>query len=253
MVQVIRRAAAIMAVLGTGGEARLAAIAGRTGLQKTTTSNILRTLVETGWLAKSAEGAYRVGPAVMELARPAFVRTAVMGAAEGCVRELAELTREAAVLTICDRGAMLMVAKAVHEQGVTVNAGAFLKYGPYTTATGRVLLAYMDEGMRAAFVKREGLPAEAWPGVTTAAGLETALARVRAEGIVVKEIGDNDVQALAVPVFGPDHCAWAALGVFMPAMRFRGKHRTHVVLCLREAGGRLGRMLSGPQAAGQRQ
>ncbi|MFH1708093.1 MAG: IclR family transcriptional regulator C-terminal domain-containing protein [Planctomycetota bacterium] len=232
MVQVIRRAAAI---------------AGRTGLQKTTTSNILRTLVETGWLAKSSEGAYRVGPAVMDLARPAFIRTAVMAAAESHVRALAELTREAAVLTICDRGEMLMVAKEVCEQGVMANAGAFLKYAPYATATGRVLLAYMDHGARAAFVKHEGLPTDAWPGVATAAGLEMALARIRAEGILVKEKGDNDVQALAVPVFGPDRRAWAALGVFMPAMRFRGKHRTFVITSLHEAGERLGRMLSGPQ------
>jgi DNA-binding IclR family transcriptional regulator len=84
-------------------------------------------------------------------------------------------------------------------------------------------------------LRKHGTPGKRWDGIASKAGLKKALAVIRKEGRALSPSADGQAMRIAVPVFGPDSEVWAALGVSLPASRFRGKHRTTVVKKLEQA------------------
>ena len=246
MVQVLKRADAILSLLGSRGTVPFGDIVKHTGLKKTTLSNILKTLLGLRYIHRAESGSYTLGPALLELAGRTIRKDAVLALAEEQTRRLAHATQEAAVITMYDGGELTMIAKAVYDRGVTVNTDMFKSYTGYTTATGRILLAHLSESDLKAFIRMKGWPREAWGGIHTETALETELARIRKAGIEIKAPNEGEVQALAVPVFGADGKVWAALGVYLPKERFKGSHKTRIIRQLKQAGNDISCLLKEP-------
>jgi DNA-binding IclR family transcriptional regulator len=115
---------------------------------------------------------------------------------------------------------------------------------PYAIATGRAILAHVDEDTLQAVVKRHGMPGEQWDGIRTMRALKSSLKEIRRSGRASCASSRGSVHAVGMPVFGPEKQVWASMGVFLPASRFRGAHKKGIIRELSRAAERMSHILS---------
>src|SRR5690349_1694179 len=209
-----------MAILGELADARSELgtneIARRTGINVSTISRILATLVGGGLVEHvTASGRYRLGLGVVRLASAVRERLDIRLLTRPHLAELASLTRETATLSVpgeheattLDFVQSPLSVRSVAEIGRISAANA--------TAVGKVFLAYggtPPAGRLTAYTERtivdQGMLA-----------VEVARARERGWAEAAGE-REEDLNAVAAPVLGPAGALVAILGVQGPAVRF---------------------------------
>jgi IclR family pca regulon transcriptional regulator len=242
MIQVLERTDEILSLLSVKGTLALKDIEHETKLKKTTLSNILKTLSTLGYVKKIEEGIYSLGNRVADLGKRVIKKQSVLSIADTIVHDLAEKTQEAGVVAMYEQGEILVIAKAIYEQDITVHANTISKYAPYGTVTGRTLVAHLPKDELGRFLKANGLPGKKWPGITSRTKLDKELAKIRKEQFLLRK--KSPVTAMAVPIFGTDNAVWTSLGLCMPEVRFKGTHRKKVMEELKKAGERMTRLLA---------
>jgi len=214
-VAAVQRAVAILDELAAArGELGTNEIARRTGINVSTVSRILATLAGGGLVDHiAATGRYRLGAGVLRLASAAGLD--VRSLVRPHLEELGRSIGETATLSVpgeheaftLDFVQSPLTVRSVAEVGRTSAAHA--------TAVGKVFLAYggtMPSGDLKAYTKRTIVD----PGV-----LEAELATIRDRGWA-QAIGEreDDLNAVAAPVFDRGGKLAAILGVQGPAVRF---------------------------------
>ena len=196
-------------------------IARRTGINVSTISRILATLVSGGLVEHvTATGRYRLGLGVVRLASAVHERLDIRLLARPHLAELASVTRETATLSVpgeheattLDFVQSPLSVRSVAEVGRTSAAHA--------TAVGKVFLAHggtlptssLPTGTLAAYTKRT---------IVDPAVLEVEVARARDRGWA-EAVGEReeDLNAIAAPVLSPAGTLVAIIGVQGPAVRF---------------------------------
>jgi len=240
MIQVLVRAFGILEHLSAEESASLTELAEATGLKKSTLCNILKTLVDLGYVTKTQRGSYRLGPRLGELARPELQQDALVRLGRDAVVALAEATGEVGQLVVVREGERYILAEARSRQGLIVNT-AVLEGTLAGTATGRVMLAHRYESDLKDVMRR----AKATNGSVeeSLTELKKVLQKVRKEGMSEYHPRGREVVGLAVPVFCGTEVV-AALGTYLPSVRFRGKHKKEVINLLKRAGKGLSLRLS---------
>lgn len=241
MIQVIERVSEIMNVLAAG-EATLATLATRTGVQKSTLCNILRTLQDIGYVDRAADGRYCIGRGLLDLAASAPRRDPVETVGRPVVEQLAERLGETAVVAVLRGGQRWNVVRVSSEADVVVNSQSIDKGNLYNTSTGRLLLAHADRAEFNRVIALHGLPGAAWDGIRSMAALEARLGEVRALPIVTRINDNGDVHQMAAAVVVRGRVI-AAVGVAAVGSRCTGEHvqRIHGALC--SAARQLGRAI----------
>ena len=216
-VAAVQRAIAILGELaGARGELGTNEIARRTGINVSTISRILATLVSGGLVEHvAATGRYRLGLGVVRLASAVHERLDIRALARPHLADLVSLTRETATLSVpgeheattLDFVQSPLSVRSVAEVGRTSAAHA--------TAVGKVFLAYggtPPTGSLAAYTERT---------IVDQAVLAVEVARARERGWA-EAAGEReeDLNAVAAPVLGPAGTLVAVLGVQGPAARF---------------------------------
>ena len=209
-----------VAILGELADARTELgtneIARRTGINVSTISRILATLVSGGLVEHvAATGRYRLGLGVVRLASAVPERLDIRALARPHLAELVSLTRETATLSVpgeheattLDFLPSPLSVRSVAEIGRTSTAHA--------TAVGTVFLAYggtPPAGRLTAYTERTIVDQDI---------LEVEVARARERGWA-EAAGEReeDLNAVAVPELGPERALVAILGVQGPAVRF---------------------------------
>ena len=242
MIQVLKRSSVILDLFRDRSEISLSDVVDALGIRLTTACNIVRAMVELDWLRKE-NGGYRLGRGIYSMALPELRKRTLMAVAEEEAFRLSGMVREGVVISGLFQGEKINFIKTVYDQDIMVNAKMYADGSFYGTATGRVLLAYAHEATRQAVFERYPVP-NGPSGLDGRAVLDSELARVRRRGLAIKNGTDSHVAALAAPVFGSDHQLWAAVGVFLPSVRFRGDHRRGVIKCTREAGKRMSALIA---------
>lgn len=243
MIQVLERAATILDLLRREEGLSFTEVWKGSGLNKATASNILKSLATLGFAEKGGDDRYRLGPKVVELARPLLRGRELLGAAEECVAALAERVRETATVSALRHGERCRLAKAECGQSVAVDVGYDTRAGLWSTATGRVLAAHADADELALILEHNGLPGDVWPEARTRRRLTGLLKRIRKEGLCEAPSRDGQAVAVATPVFGPAGEFVAALGVAVPSYRYEGKRREAALTELKAAARRMGEAL----------
>jgi DNA-binding IclR family transcriptional regulator len=209
-----------VAILGELADARTELgtneIARRTGINVSTISRILATLVSGGLVEHvAATGRYRLGLGVVRLANAVHERLDIASLARPHLTELASRTKETATLSVpgeheavtLDFVQSPLSVRSVAEVGRTSVAHA--------TAVGKVLLAYggtLPEGALRVYTDRT---------IVDLAVLQVEVARAGERGWA-EAVGEReeDLNAVAAPVLGPAGKLVAILGVQGPAARF---------------------------------
>lgn len=202
-----------------GGEWNASELARALGVPRTTCFRMLRTLAQEGFLV--AEGAsYRLGPGLVRLGLSTLERLpwrrAGVPVLTALSRELGETTHLA---MLCDdRSLLVEVADCADTTRVAGRPGTAVRI--HTSATGKVLLAFLGKEEREALLSRMDYPAATARTITTRAALTRELNAVRLRGYAVDdEECLEGVRCVAVPVRDGSGEVVAALGLTGPAGR----------------------------------
>ena len=239
-VESVQRAIAVLNVLGGAhGELGTNEIARRTGLNVSTVSRLLATLVDGGLVRHiPATGRYRLGIRILQLASVARENLDIPALARPYLEELTELTGETATLSMPGRRDVLTVDFAQSDSSVRSVAAIGRDSVAHATAVGKVFLAWggrLPEGELAAYTGRT---------VTDRAALAVQLDKVRAQGWA-QAAGEREAElnAVAAPVCDAAGRLVAILGVQGPAARFTQRAMRAAAGAVRERAALIASML----------
>ncbi len=193
-------------------------IARRTGINGSTVSRLLSTLVSDELVSRvEATGYFRLGPRLVEFGNAALARVDIRERCRPRLEALTETTGETSTLSVPYREGTITVDFVQSPSTVRSVAELGRPAVAHATATGKVYLAYTDT------VAPETLTSYTDKTITDRRTLDSQISSVRqrgwAQAIGEREIGLN---AIACPVLSPTGLV-AILGVQGPAQRFGPK------------------------------
>jgi DNA-binding IclR family transcriptional regulator len=209
-----------VAILGELADARTELgtneIARRTGINVSTISRILATLVSGGLVEHvAATGRYRLGLGLVRLANAVHERLDIRSLARPHLTELASRTKETATVSVPGEHEAITLDFVQSPLSVRSVAEVGRASAAHATAVGKVYLAYggtPPAGGLIFYTERT---------IVDPAVLQLELARVTERGWA-QAVGEReeDLNAVAVPVLNPAGALVAILGVQGPAARF---------------------------------
>jgi DNA-binding IclR family transcriptional regulator len=216
-VAAVERAAAVLDALAEGGELGTNELARRTGLHPSSVSRLLATLADAG-LAEHvpATGRYRLGLRLLELGNAVLARLDLREIARPHLRALVDETGETATLSAPGDPDAITVDFVLSASSVQSVARVGRPSIAHATATGKVALAFGDvappKGPLRAYSERTIVDREA---------LAREVERVRGQGWA-QAVGEReeDLDAIAAPVYGSRGELAAVLGIQGPSSRF---------------------------------
>jgi IclR family acetate operon transcriptional repressor len=219
---VVRAMRVLDAFLDMPGEAGTNELARRTGINPSTVSRLLSTLVAGGYVEHLPDsGRYRLGPHLIRLANHMMSSLDLRTLARPHLVALEEATGETATLSIAGEREAVTVDFVASRQSVASVARVGRPSVAHATATGKVMLAFGGTPPLSGELQR-------FTDRTLADGkaLRREIEQVREQGWAqaVKE-RESDLNAVAAPVYGASGTLAAILGVQGPASRFGRKRR----------------------------
>ena len=245
MIQVLHRAFDILELLAKDPDRPkpLGEVAGALSLNSATCANILKTMVDRGYVRQEApKKGYTIGLAWRGFVREDVRYRRLITAAEAPMTHLASSVRETVLLAVLEGQRRFNLCLVEGDASLQVRRDIIISDDIYRTATGRLLLAHLGPASLEAVLVRRGLPRpEEWPEAGSPDELRSTLARVRDEGRVIITRGDLVAMAYPIRVGG---AVTAALGLYLPAFRFDGEHRGRVLQDMEETAGTISRHLA---------
>ena len=226
----VARASRILVQLGEQRDGRTAKeVAVALSLPLPTTYHLLGTLVAEGFVTKDSRRRYRLGPALGTIA-DAYVRQ--FSPPEYLVRplhRLAEDTGETVYVVMWRHDRIVVLASLEGGSAVRVSS-ASLGYveSAHARASGKLLLAFAPEEVRAAYLALNPLAAITSRTIVQPDEFELELERIRLRGYAVdEEEFQEGVSCVAAPVIEGANVV-SAYSVSAPSERF-GRRRTELI------------------------
>ncbi len=217
----VGRAFAVLDALADGGrELGTNEIARRTGVNASTVSRLLATLVEVGVVEHVRDsGRYRLGLRLLELSSVVLARLDVREVARPQLRRLVQATGETATLSAPGERTAITVDYVQSPSSVQSVARLGRPGVLHATATGKVMLAFG----RAA-VPTGRLPRYSERTIATREALVEEIERVRGQGWA-RALGEREpeLNAIAAPILNDRRELAAIVGLQGPASRFTGE------------------------------
>ena len=237
-VDTIGKATRLLGLLGESGEgATLSRLARTSGYPLSSTHRLLASLRRDGFVTlDETTKRYALGLRLFQLGAAVAAERGYSGASLPVVRELAEVTGEAGLMTVLDGRDQVCVhhVPGRHSVGVRPRTGG--RDPLHATATGKVLVALAAPRVRERLLDAVELEALTPRTITARARFREEVAAVGAQGFAVAdEEHELGVRSVAVPVPGPAGHAVAALAVSSPAYRTTVAGAVRLVPVLRAA------------------
>ena len=236
----------------------LAALSRELELSKPTALRLLAALEREGLVVRhETSGAYRLGPAAIELGARAQRSNSIASAARAEMENLTRATGETSSIEILsdDETVILDEVQGGHLIGTSPSVGT--RWPAHATSTGKVLLAAMlerDPTVIQKMAKRAGgkLQRLTATTITTPPRLTAALERVSKQGYstAIGELEEGYV-ALGAPVRNHQGSVVAAISLGGPSTRFTDSRIPRLARLVREAGDKISQRLGWiPRSAG---
>jgi DNA-binding IclR family transcriptional regulator len=227
MIRVLHKAFDILEYLAqdAGRRRKLKEISAQLKLNSATCAHILKTMVQRGYAdQEKSRGGYMSGPMIYYLAKKDSYRADLAFVARPLMADLVKKVNETVQLAVLHGGKRSVIVQMEGDRDIQVNSGRLFLEDVYRTATGRMLLAHLDRKGLDDFIAREGLPGANWPEAGSRKKLEAALVGIKSQKVICRW-PSPDIVGLASPIIEDGKVA-AALGLFLPASRFKGAHKT---------------------------
>ena len=244
-VQSVDRAVAILFLLAQHGEAGVTELAAELGVHKSTAFRLIGALESGSLIDQDGDrGKYRLGRGVLRLAAATAGRLELPTESRPVCRQLAAELGEAVNIAILDRGEATNILQEYGTSSITGRNWIGQRTPLHATASGKVLLAYMD-AVALKEVLSSTLHRYTGHTVTEPQVLEAQLATVREQGWAsTSEEFEIGLNALAAPVYDATGEVVAAVGVSGPSYRLTAESYPAVAETLlaaaREISARLG-------------
>jgi len=228
MIQVVERVFTILEELSLDGEVTLESLARLTGLNRGTLCNILRSLIELGYVERTRSSHYELTSRFRELTGGIRFPEGERALFRRCVESLAERTGESGVLAMLHGDRVAVVTQAQHPRVLMLNTvEIYAALSLYHSVSGRILVAQLEPEERSALCARTGFPGSAWDDIGSLQELERTCAKIRREGISVMKNPEEEIIALAVPV--RRGCRRMSLGLTVPLSRCSPPRRRKII------------------------
>jgi DNA-binding IclR family transcriptional regulator len=216
-----RGLAVIEALARAAGPLGPSEIAEVTSLDRATTSRLLQTLVDEGFVKRSGHGRYALTSKLLELASSNGATSGLRDIARPFMRELRDLYEETIHLGIVENDRVVYIEKfePAHQRVALVTAvGQSMPV--HSTALGKAILAEMPETARDAILARIDFAPRTASTITTRADYLVELARTHERGYGVDH-GENlpDASCVAAPIRDSSGEVAAALSMSSPTFR----------------------------------
>ena len=191
----------------------LSEIARRASLPLTTTHRLLAELCAEGALEREADGTYRIGLRLWEIASLAPRGVPLREAALPFLEDLYEVTHENAQLGVREGRDVVYIERIAGRRAVGVLTRVGGRFPLHASGIGLVLLAHAPDHVRRAVL--EGPLQRFTPyTVTDPARLERILSQVRRDGVaIVERQVTDDAMSVAAPITDASGEVIAALSV----------------------------------------
>lgn len=220
MVQVIIKAFDILELIAQadGQALTLTEISAELGISQPTAANIINTMVSRGYVEHvGKKKGYKLGPTAFRLTNVVAYEQDLVEVSKRPMEELTLQLNETCLLGVLrnHKRLILHVTNSNHDIQVQVRS----ERSVYETASGRLLLAYLDEKERARFLHHNRLPSHSlWAEASTEVGIVEALSAIKNKGLAVTHLIERHVKGFAVPIFTKGKVV-AALSIFLPEYR----------------------------------
>ena len=180
----------------------LAQISDRLAIPKSTAHNLLRTLVERGYVERPDRDHYALGTAICPLTLAVRVNVEVRDRAAPLLRELADGCRASSFLVVRDHGRALYVYAVESPQRLRARTLVGERFFLHCTGVGKAILAFLPPGESRRIVAEEGLPSITSTTITDVRALARELAEVRSRGYAVdRSEHELCTYCVAAPIF----------------------------------------------------
>jgi len=202
--------------------ATLSALSRRLGSPKSSLLYLLRPMTRLGYLMRSPDGHYRLGPAAFTLAMAALSNRELPEMARPFLEDLAGTSGETALLATMagDAPAAVYIDKVESQNTVRYMARIGERRPLYCSAIGKLLLAYLPPVKRQEYLKTTRLRALTPKTPVTRAALRRELDEIRSTGLSVS-VDEITLGAagVAAPVFDRSGEVVAGLVLGAPSQR----------------------------------
>jgi IclR family KDG regulon transcriptional repressor len=223
MIQVIHRALDIVEFIAkdTTKEFGLGEISESLELNKGTCANIIKTLVNRGYLAQSGKKqGYKLGSGAYYLTGNYSNKKELLQVSREPMKEVQRKINECCILAIIKENKRYTLHKESSTQVLQVITNNEEK-NVYLTATGRMILACMDTQEQELFIQKYGLPSEMWDGVEDKDDLIQELNKIKEKQLAIHYDGAH-VVGVGAPIY-KNGTVIASLGIYLPEVRFNYK------------------------------
>ncbi|MDT7579326.1 MAG: hypothetical protein QOK35_590 [Pseudonocardiales bacterium] len=250
-VQSVDRAISILYLLAERGDAGVTEVAAALGVHKSTAFRLIAALEAGSLVEQDGERRkYHLGRGILRLAGATTGRLELPTESRQVCRQLAAELGEAVNVAILDSDEATNILQEYGPSAITGRNWIGQRTPLHATASGKVLLAWMDAVALKEFLASE-LHRYTPASVTKPAALEAELARVREEGWAsTTEEFEAGLNAVAAPIFDATGEVVGAVGVSGPSYRLTVESFPAVagrlVSGAREISARLGNFRRGP-------
>ncbi len=220
MIQVINRALDIMELVSQDRSRlyTLSEISNKLKLNNGTCANIIKTLVNRGYLEREGRmTGYRLGSMSYLLTGNYSHKRELLKAASGPMDNLLDELNESCILSVLKDNMRLVL----HEVKSTNELQVINKKEKevYRTSTGRMILACLDKKEQKKFIKKYGLPSqEIWPEIEDEEDLMIELVKIRKKQLAM-QTSASLIIGMAAPIFKEGNII-ASIGIYVPKIRF---------------------------------
>ena len=220
--QSVSRALRALELIAEAGELGVTELGRRLGVHKATASRLASTLAERGMVERNpVTDRYRLGFGLIRLAGAAIAGLDVVRAARPVLEELAETTRETVTLGLLSGDDVVYIDQVTGGRSIVSANWVGRRTALHTSASGKVLLAFMSEAERDLLLGRP-LHASTPRTVVDSDALRRQLEGVRGSGYAqIQGELEEGLNAVAAPIRQADGQVVATLSVSGPAFRVR--------------------------------
>lgn len=206
-------------------ELTLGQISQKLDLNKSTVHGILSTLYQNDFVRQTPAGRYMLGSYFIRRLGPSDIslRTLLKEKALIGMNRIADQYGASCGLFMLELGELVLVNRIQPQnETYTITTHATYIQPLYCTASGKILLAHMDEKSLDEYLEANQLIVRTEKTISTRQGLMKALEAVRREGYGVEneELGQG-VYALSAPIYNGQGQLFATVGVTGMAFRMR--------------------------------
>lgn len=216
MIQVLNRALDILEFLSGNieEERSLSEIADFLNLNHGTCANIIKTMVNRGYIEKKK--GYILGRQSYYLTNNFSNDAELVNYAVTPMKNLSAILNESCVLSVLKNNSR----RTLHKETVIreLQANPKDEINAYKTATGKLLLAYLEPADRNAYIKTYGLPGAMWKEIDSERALIDELQKINKAGYAI-HYDEINIAGVAMPIYNKEQVI-ASLGVYLPANRF---------------------------------